>query len=219
MESTRIPLDRLNWGAWRRVVLSVMRSEVGGRIKLLIAALQGLLLAINGLNVVNSYVGRDFMTAIEQRSMPGFLRMAALYIGVFAASTVAGVIYRFTEERLALVWRHWMTRAFVEGYLHYATYDRLREQGEIPNADQSHADDVRTTADNLASDINSLKSRLSALSGSFTGETATRWEDKFDEVSTQGNELMDAIGAIGDFLREAANTLEETDQSLASNLA
>jgi WXG100 family type VII secretion target len=83
---------------------------------------------------------------------------------------------------------------------------------------RSHADDVRTTSDNLASDINALKSRLSALSGSFTGETATRWQDKFDEVSTQGNELMEAIGAIGDFLKQAADTLEQTDQELASNL-
>jgi putative ATP-binding cassette transporter len=144
VESTRIPLERLNWGAWRRVVLSVVRSEVGGRIKLLLAALLGLLLAINGLNVVNSYVGRDFMTAIEQRSMPGFLRMAALYLGVFAASTFAAVIYRFTEERLGLLWRHWMTRSFVERYLQNATYYRLREQGEIPNPDQRLADDVRT---------------------------------------------------------------------------
>ena len=37
VESTRIPLDRLNWAAWRRVVLNVMRSEVGGRVKLLFA--------------------------------------------------------------------------------------------------------------------------------------------------------------------------------------
>ena len=87
-----------------------------------------------------------------------------------------------------------------------------------PDEARSHADDVRTTADNLGSDINSLKSRLSALSGSFTGETATRWQDKFDEVSTQGNELMEAIGAIGDFLKQAADTLEQTDQELASNL-
>jgi putative ATP-binding cassette transporter len=73
VESTRIPLDRLTWVRWRRAVLNVLGSEVGARVKLLFGALFALLLAINGLNVVNSYVGRDFMTAIEQRSMPGFL--------------------------------------------------------------------------------------------------------------------------------------------------
>jgi putative ATP-binding cassette transporter len=46
------------------------------------------MLGINGLNVVNSYVGRDFMTAIERRSTPEFLAKALLYVGVFAASTV-----------------------------------------------------------------------------------------------------------------------------------
>ena len=129
MEPTRIPLDRLTWVRWRRVVLDVLRSEVGGRVKLLFGALLALLLAINGLNVVNSYVGRDFMTAIEQRSMSGFLAKAVLYIGVFAVSTFAAVIYRFTEERLGLMWRHWMTRALVERYLQGATYYHLREQG------------------------------------------------------------------------------------------
>lgn len=162
MESKRIPLDRLNWAAWRRVVLSVTRSEVGGRVKLLFAVLLALLLAINGLNVVNSYVGRDFMTAIEQRSMSGFLRMAVLYIGVFAVSTVAAVIYRFIEERLGLLWRHWMTRAFVERYLQGATYYRLREQGEIPNPDQRLADDVRTFT------TTTLSLLLVFLNGTFT---------------------------------------------------
>ena len=162
MESTRIPLDRLNWAAWRRVVLSVTRSEVGGRVKLLFAVLLALLLAINGLNVVNSYVGRDFMTAIEQRSMSGFLTMAVLYIGVFAVSTVTAVIYRFTEERLGLLWRHWMTRAFVERYLQDATYYRLREQGEIPNPDQRIADDVRTFT------TTTLSLLLVWLNGTFT---------------------------------------------------
>ena len=77
MEPARIPLDRLTWARWRRAMRDLTRSEVGGRAAAhagLFAALLALLLAINGLNVVNSYVGRDFMTAIEQRSMPAFVR-------------------------------------------------------------------------------------------------------------------------------------------------
>ena len=162
MESARIPLDRLTWTRWRRTVSDVMRSEVGGRVKLLFAALLGLLLAINGLNVVNSYVGRDFMTAIERRSSTGFLTMAALYVGVFAVSTVVAVIYRFTEERLGLLWRHWMTRALVERYLQDAAYYRLRERAEIPNPDQRIADDVRTFT------ATTLSLLLVFLNGTFT---------------------------------------------------
>ena len=162
MKSTRIPLDRLTWVRWRGAVLNVLRSEVGARMKLLFGALLALLLAINGLNVVNSYVGRDFMTAIEQRSMPGFLRMGAIYVAVFAVSTVAAVIYRFTEERLGLLWRHWMTRTLVERYLQDATYYRLREHAEIANPDQRIADDVRTFT------TTTLSLLLVWLNGTFT---------------------------------------------------
>jgi putative ATP-binding cassette transporter len=162
VESTRIPLDRLTWGRWRRVVLDVTRSEVGSRVKLMLGALLALLLVINGLNVVNSYVGRDFMTAIEHRSMSAFLTQAGLYIGVFAASTVAAVIYRFTEERLGLLWRSWMTRSLVDYYLHDGAYYRLREQAEIQNPDQRIADDVRTFT------ATTLSLLLVWLNGTFT---------------------------------------------------
>jgi putative ATP-binding cassette transporter len=132
---------------------------MGGRVKLLFAALFLLLLAINGLNVVNSYVGRDFMTAIEQRSMAGFLTMAALYTGVFAVSTVVAVIYRFTEERLGL-WRHWMTR--VRGALPAdATYHRLREHGRS-EPESAPTDDVRTFT------TTTLSLLLVWLNGTFT---------------------------------------------------
>jgi len=140
----RIPLDRLSWARWWRAIRSFAGSEVGGRARLLFGALLGLLLAINGLNVVNSYVGRDFMTAIERQSMSGFIGMGLLYIGVFAVSTLVAVIYRFAEERLGLLWRHWLTRRLVERYLDGATYYRLRERDELANPDQRIADDVRT---------------------------------------------------------------------------
>jgi putative ATP-binding cassette transporter len=135
--------DRLTWTRWHHAVKSFAGSpDAGGRAKLLFAALLVLLLAINGLNVVNSYVGRDFMTAVEQRSMPRFLSMALLYVGVFAASTVAAVLCRYAEERLALLWRDWLTRRLVGFYLADATYYWLRER-EFANPDQRIADDVR----------------------------------------------------------------------------
>jgi putative ATP-binding cassette transporter len=144
LERERIPLDRLTWIRWRRAIRTVTSSEVGGRVRLLFGTLLALLLAINGLNVLNSYVGRDFMTAIERQSMDGFVSKGLLYVGVFAASTLVAVIYRFTEERLGLLWRHWLTRQVVGRYLQGATYYRLRERAELANPDQRIADDVRT---------------------------------------------------------------------------
>jgi putative ATP-binding cassette transporter len=144
MERPLVPLDRLIWTRWRTAVRNFTTSEVGGHAKALFAALLALLFTINGLNVLNSYVGRDFMTAIEARSMSGFLAKAVLYIGVFAASTVAAVVYRFTEERLSLLWREWLTRWLIGRYLENGTYYWLREHAELPNPDQRISDDART---------------------------------------------------------------------------
>jgi putative ATP-binding cassette transporter len=125
-----------------------------------------LLFAINGLNVVNSYVGRDFMTAIAARSMRSFVVLALAYVGVFAASTIVAVIYRFAEERLGLLWREWLTQRLLGVYLEHPTcyrlHDRLIANGEIANPDQRIADDVRAFTTTTLSFV------LLILNGSFT---------------------------------------------------
>jgi putative ATP-binding cassette transporter len=75
--------------------------------------------------------------------MSRFTSMAMLYVGVFAASTIAAVIYRFTEERLALLWREWLTRFLMGRYLRNGTYYWLRDDSDLANPDQRIADDVR----------------------------------------------------------------------------
>ena len=134
----------VSWTHWREAVQAFAACEVGGRAKALFATLLTLLLVINGLNVVNSYVGRDFMTAIEERDVPRFFGKALLYVGVFAVSTATAVIYTFTEQRLGLLWREWLTRLLLTRYLQNRTYYWLREHPEVANADQRIADDVRT---------------------------------------------------------------------------
>ncbi len=148
---TRIPLATIRWSRVRAAALALAKSEVGGRAGAMLAGLLALLLAINALNVVNSYVGRDFMTSIQSRDMRGFLALAALYVVVFAVSTVTAVIYRYLEERLGLLWREWLTRRLVANYLQSDTYYWLRENAEVANPDQRIADDVRTfTATSLS---------------------------------------------------------------------
>src|SRR3954454_13714178 len=88
-----------------RVVKDFLTSEVRWTARGLFALLFAFALTVNGLNVVNSYVGRDFMTAIAHRDQAAFVWQAVLYVGVFAASTLVAVLYRFTEERLGLFWR------------------------------------------------------------------------------------------------------------------
>ncbi len=126
------------------VGLPFFRSDARRRAYLGLATLVALLLAINGLNVVNSYVGRDFMSALAERDAPRFYALAAALAGVFAASTVVEVLARYAEQWLGLEWRQWLTRRLVERYLAGRSYLRLLTRTDIDNPDQRVSEDVRT---------------------------------------------------------------------------
>ena len=151
-----------------RAVRDFMTSEVRWRACGLFALLIAFALTLNGLNVVNSYVGRDFITAISHRDWTGFIRQAVRYVGVFAGSTAVAVLYRFTEERLGLFWRVWLTRRIVRRYLADRTYLHLKESATIENADQRIADDVRAfTSTTLSFTLMFMNGALAVLS--FSG--------------------------------------------------
>jgi putative ATP-binding cassette transporter len=107
------------------------------------ALLIGFLFGINGLNVITSYVARDFMTAVEHRDRADFVWQATLYVGVFMTSTLAALLYRFSEERLALLWREWLAQRLLKRYLAQRTYLRLEARNQLANPDQRIADDTR----------------------------------------------------------------------------
>jgi putative ATP-binding cassette transporter len=138
------------------------------RARGLFALLIAFAFTLNGLNVVNSYVGRDFITAISHRDWTGFIRQAILYVGVFAGLTAVAVLYRFTEERLGLFWRVWLTRRIIRRYLADRTYLQLKESATVENPDQRIADEVRAfTTTTLSFALMFLNGALAVLS--FSG--------------------------------------------------
>lgn len=118
-------------------------SEARWRAFGMLALLIGLLLAVSGLNVVNSYVGRDFMTAISERQAAQYSRLVITYAGVFVASTLVAVAARYTEERFGLMWRRWLTRHLIDKYLSGRAYCRLNDVEVIDNPDQRISEDVK----------------------------------------------------------------------------
>jgi len=162
MNAFQVPISRTTLIRFLEMMRSLIKSEVGAKAKALFIVLILFLFGINALNVVNSYVGRDFMTAIEHQNMSGFLRYALLYIGVFAASTVAAVLYRYAEERLGLLWRKWLTERAIIRYLDNKTYFRLHDAGDLPNPDQRIAEDIRSLTSTTLSFV------LMFLNASFT---------------------------------------------------
>ena len=120
-----------------------LKSPVGGKAKWLLAALLLLMFCINGMNVINSFVGRHFMSAIERRDSAGFVRFAWAYVAVFAGSTFVGVMFRFTEERLGLLWRDFLTHRVVRVYIDRGIYLHTQEEGAVSNPDQRITEDIR----------------------------------------------------------------------------
>jgi putative ATP-binding cassette transporter len=145
MLKKKVPINRETWNHFIEYVKAFTASKPAGRkAKWLGALLIAFLFAINGLNVVNSYVGRDFMTAIENRNHSKFIYEALLYIAVFGASTLLAGLYRFTEETLGLLWRKWATQRAIVTYANRRVYFRLKMAGEIENPDQRIAEDIRS---------------------------------------------------------------------------
>lgn len=142
-EKSFTPSNRTTFELAVRAVRDFAASEVRGTAARLAVVLVCLLSGINVLNVVNSYVGRDFMTALENRDGPRFQYWLAIYVLVFAASTFTAVWCRYAEERLGLLWREWLTRRLLQHYLDRGAYYELTIGERITNPDQRIADDVR----------------------------------------------------------------------------
>jgi putative ATP-binding cassette transporter len=126
------------------VGLPFYKSEARGRAVGGFVVLVGLLVTINGINVVNSYVGRDFMTALAERQGGRFFYYAGILAGVFGLATIVEVFARYAEQWLGLAWREWLTRRFLDRYLAGGAYVRLAGRADIDNPDERITEDVKS---------------------------------------------------------------------------
>ncbi|HET9481290.1 MAG TPA: SbmA/BacA-like family transporter [Candidatus Polarisedimenticolia bacterium] len=139
----RVRITRTTSPRLGRAVKDFSSSEVGWHARGLLGLLVALLVVFNVLNVLNSYVGRDFMTAVANRDAAGVTWQAIVYLGVFAASALVGAFWSFSEQRLGLLWREWLTRQLLGAYLHRKAFYRLSAAGMLTNPDQRIAEDVK----------------------------------------------------------------------------
>ncbi|CRI63242.1 ABC transporter domain protein [Thiocapsa sp. KS1] len=156
--------EQITWSRFIRLIRRSIVPELGSTALLLVGLLFLMLLGINGLNVLNSYVGRNFMTAIEGRNLTEFFNQGGFYIGVFAMSAIVAVLSRFTEERLGLLWRERLTKRLVGAYLGDRTYHTLKVNKRVENPDERITDDVRAfTTTTLSFSLMILNSTLTVI--------------------------------------------------------
>lgn len=145
---------RTNRNAWARLVtisrpffVSGLRWRAAGALGVIVSTL----ILLNALNVANSFVGGSFISAISDRQTARYFKFSLLYLAVFAASTLVGVFGQFVQDRLALLWREWLTGHLIDRYLCGQTFDWINTKEEIDNPDQRISEDVRTFTSTLLS--------------------------------------------------------------------
>ena len=138
------PFHRDGWKTLWAITAPFFRSAQRWRAFGCVGLLVTLVLGVSYLNYRNSYVGRDVMTSLAERHAKMFAKDAVKYVGLFAALTVAAVLLRFTEERLGLFWRQWLTGHLINRYLAGNAYYRLTARPDIDNPDQRITEDVKS---------------------------------------------------------------------------
>jgi vitamin B12/bleomycin/antimicrobial peptide transport system ATP-binding/permease protein len=68
----------------KEITLPFFSSESKGKARALLTVLLVLSFAVAGVQVLMSYVGRDFMTALTENRSAEFWKNLWLYLGVFA---------------------------------------------------------------------------------------------------------------------------------------
>jgi WXG100 family type VII secretion target len=87
-----------------------------------------------------------------------------------------------------------------------------------PDTLREHSTHVGTNAQQAQSDFTAMRARLSELSSAFQGQAAEMFTARFEEWNTSATSLIEALQALGQFLNQAAETVEQADAQLASGL-
>ncbi len=147
---------------FRVISKAFFASERRRKARGFLIALLLLALSVGAIQVLMSYAGRDFMTAITHKDSAAYWKALGWYLGSFGLAIPIGVYYRWVEERLALLWREWMAQHLVKRYFNNRAYFRLRGSESVDNPDQRISEDVRNFT------VSSLSFLLIALNSLVT---------------------------------------------------
>jgi vitamin B12/bleomycin/antimicrobial peptide transport system ATP-binding/permease protein len=137
-------LDSTALQRFRKIAPLFFKSDLKWHAIGLLALLTAFSISICGLNVLMNFINGDFFTALSLRERDEFLKQLYLYLGAFFLATPVVVFYRYTEERLGLLWRKWLSRHLLQRYYAHRNYYRINYLGNIDNPDQRIVEDVRS---------------------------------------------------------------------------
>ncbi|NET52414.1 MAG: ABC transporter ATP-binding protein, partial [Merismopedia sp. SIO2A8] len=134
----------------------------------MLACLLFLSFAVNGMNVAISYVFRFLETALNQKEQSIFWQFLWIYAGIIVLAVPIVILYRYIRLKLALYWREWLTKLFLNRYFSSRSYYELDSNAantEIDNPDQRITEDIKAfTETTLRFLLDVLDSILTLLS-------------------------------------------------------
>lgn len=137
-------IDRHTLSQLGKIILPFFKSEARWKALALFGLLATFSISVSFINVRLSYIGRDFMTALSLRDSDEFFRQLYFYLIAFAMATPVVVFYRYTEERLSLLWRRWLSRKILKKYFEKRAYYKINLFASIDNPDQRIEEDIRS---------------------------------------------------------------------------
>lgn len=121
-------------------------SGVRKRAWLWLGALLIFLFINTRLLVKMSYALGSFFTALGNRDEGAYWNEIVRWMTLFVVAIPFAALYRYSEERLGLLWREWMTRHLLQRYFYNRVYYRLNGSNRVDNPDQRMTEDVKLFA-------------------------------------------------------------------------
>lgn len=136
----------LNLSTWQRFVAIVspfLKSEKRFHALALLVILVSLSIGVTRLSVWMSEVAGSYMNALTSRDSQQFYTSISWFIFLVLCTTPVAVMYRYTEEKLGLLWRSWLAKHFIDRYFSHRSYYRINLEQTLDNPDQRIADEIR----------------------------------------------------------------------------
>ena len=138
------PFDRNVIRRFITLASPFFRSNMRWKATLMFALLVSLLLIGEGISFGMSFILRDFMTALQTKDTARFYWKLGEYLFAIIIAIPFIVSFSYTEGRLSLLWRRWLSHHILARYFSDRAYYKLNLRREIDNPDQRIEDDVRS---------------------------------------------------------------------------
>lgn len=139
-----VRVDRQTFRRLGRLVKPFFFSSVKWQARGLLLLLALFAVSIVAINYQLSFLERDFYTAFTLKEHDQFVKRLAIFLVAMACATPVYVFYSYTEQRLALLWRKWLSREILQRYFSNMAFYKINWHEGIDNPDQRMEEDVRS---------------------------------------------------------------------------